>query len=252
MTEAEIHRFATWAEIAFAIITVLLLSFITAPYGRHERKGWGPTMSNRWGWVLMELPAVAVFVPLYFIGTKSSEWAPLFLLALWQAHYFHRTLIFPFRLKTKGKRVALIIILLGMTFNSLNAYVNARQLSEFGTYPVTWLLSPQFLIGTVLFAVGYIINRHADRTLLRLRAPGESGYKIPHGGLYKFVSCPNYLGEIIEWTGFAIATWSLPGLAFALYTLANVGPRALSNHKWYQEKFSDYPSERRALIPFLL
>lgn len=252
MTEAEIHCYSTWAEIGFALITVALLSFITAPYGRHDRAGWGPTMPNRWGWVLMELPAVALFIPLFFLGENSDRLVPLFFLVLWQAHYFHRTIIFPFRLKTSGKRVALVIVLMGMIFNSLNAYVNARQLSQFGSYPSSWFFEPRFLLGTGLFVLGYVINRHADRTLLRLRAPGETGYKIPHGGLYRFVSCPNYLGEIIEWTGFAVATWSLPGLAFALYTTANVGPRALSNHKWYRSKFSDYPKERRALIPFIL
>ena len=63
---------------------------------------------------------------------------------------------------------------------------------------------------------------------------------------------PNYFGEIIEWAGFALATWSLPGLAFAIYTAANVGPRALSHHRWYREKFGDYPPKRKALIPFVL
>ena len=85
-----------------------------------------------------------------------------------------------------------------------------------------------------------------------LRAPGESGYKIPSGGLFRFVSCPNYLGEILEWSGFALATWSVAGLSFAAFTLANLLPRALSNHRWYQKTFPEYPEDRRALVPFLL
>ena len=57
----------------------------------------------------------------------------------------------------------------------------------------------------------------------------------------------------MEWIGWAILTWSLAGVAFAVYTAANVGPRAFTNHRWYLEKFGDeYPKERRALIPFLL
>jgi protein-S-isoprenylcysteine O-methyltransferase Ste14 len=66
------------------------------------------------------------------------------------------------------------------------------------------------------------------------------------------VSSPNYLGEIVQWTGWAIATWSLGGLAFALYTAANLAPRALDNHRWYQDHFDDYPPRRRALIPYLV
>ena len=98
---------------------------------------------------------------------------------------------------------------------------------------------------------GFAINQHADWVLMNLRKPGETGYKIPHGGLYRCITCPNYFGEILEWTGFAIASWSLPGVAFALYTFANLAPRAVSHHAWYREKFPDYPKERKALLPFV-
>jgi steroid 5-alpha reductase family enzyme len=99
--------------------------------------------------------------------------------------------------------------------------------------------------------VGYLINRQADHTLHNLREPGEAGYRIPEGGLYRWISCPNYLGEIVEWFGWAIATWSLPGLAFAVWATANLAPRAWANHRWYHEQFPDYPSGRRALVPGL-
>ena len=60
-----------------------------------------------------------------------------------------------------------------------------------------------------------------------------------------------HLGEIIIWTGWAIATWSLPGLAFALWTAANLIPRAQANHRWYQNHFPDYPAKRKTLFPGL-
>jgi protein-S-isoprenylcysteine O-methyltransferase Ste14 len=88
--------------------------------------------------------------------------------------------------------------------------------------------------------------------LFSLRRRGEKGYKIPHGGLYRWISCPNYFGELLEWTGWAIATWSLAGFSFALWTFANLVPRALSNHKWYRQKFADYPKNRKAIIPYIL
>jgi protein-S-isoprenylcysteine O-methyltransferase Ste14 len=70
--------------------------------------------------------------------------------------------------------------------------------------------------------------------------------------MYRWVSCPNYFGEMLEWIGWAIATWSLAGSAFAIFTIANLLPRALANHRWYQTEFPDYPSDRRAVIPGLL
>jgi steroid 5-alpha reductase family enzyme len=98
------------------------------------------------------------------------------------------------------------------------------------------------------FTAGYIINRQSDRTLRRLRENGEPGYAIPHGGFYRWVSSPNYFGESIQWFGWALVTWSLIGLAFAVWTAANLAPRALSHHRWYREYFVNYPPERRALL----
>jgi steroid 5-alpha reductase family enzyme len=96
-----------------------------------------------------------------------------------------------------------------------------------------------------------ILNISSDSILIDLKKQNGNSYKIPQKGLFRLVSSPNYLGEIIEWSGWAIATWSLPGLAFALWTAANLVPRARSNHQWYKKEFTDYPESRKALIPFI-
>jgi steroid 5-alpha reductase family enzyme len=251
MTEAEFHLGLTWLQIALAVLTVVAVSLIRAPYGRHSREGWGPSVPARWGWVVMEMPAVVFFIWLFFQGQHAAGSVPLILLGIWQIHYVHRTLIFPFRMRAVGKTMPLMVVAMAFVFQMMNSYINARWLSEFSSYTDAWLTDPRFIAGLSIFVVGFVINIHADTVLINLRRPGETGYKIPHGGMYRFVTCPNYLGEILEWTGFAIACWSLPGLAFAMYTAANVGPRAFSNHQWYREKFPDYPTERRALIPFI-
>lgn len=248
----ELHTILIWIQIAAALVTVLLVSRVRAPYGRHNRVGWGPQLPARWGWIAMESPPILLFLWIYLRGPHAADVVPLVLLALWQLHYIHRAYVFPFRMRNSGKTMPVLVVLLAIAFNSLNATINATQLSRFGDYPAQWLLDPRLIVGAAIFLVGMGINLHADTVLLNLRRPGETGYKIPKGGLYRFISCPNYLGEILEWIGFAVATWSMAGLAFALYTIANVGPRALSHHRWYRETFPDYPKRRRALIPFVL
>ena len=252
MTEAQLHTYATWTEIALGVLTFVSLFFVTAPYGRHARKGWGPEIGQRAGWILMELPASVLWLAIFFAGDHALELAPLALMGLWQIHYENRTFVFPFRIKAEGKTTPLSIVLTAIVFNSLNAYVNARWVGHFGSYAVSWLYDVRFLVGAGLFVAGFAINQHADAVLMSLRKPGETGYKIPKGGMYRFISCPNYFGEMLEWTGWAIATWSLAGLAFAIYTAANLAPRAIKHHAWYHEKFPDYPPERKALIPFVV
>ncbi|HZY02895.1 MAG TPA: DUF1295 domain-containing protein, partial [Anaeromyxobacteraceae bacterium] len=227
------------------------LWLVVAPYGRHARPGWGPALPARLAWLLMESPSWLLFVWVYAAGSHRSEAAPLALLALWMGHYLYRGLLFPLRLRGERRWPALLAGL-GFGFNLLNAWVNARWISELGRYPAAWLGDPRFLAGAGLFLAGLRVHVSADARLRRLREPGESGYRVPRGGLFEWVSCPNYFGELVEWTGWAVATWSPAGLAFALYTAANLVPRAVAHHRWYRSRFPDYPARRRALVPFLL
>lgn len=87
---------------------------------------------------------------------------------------------------------------------------------------------------------------------MNLRKTGETGYKIPFGFLFDKISCPNHFGEIVQWLGFAIMAWNLPASTFLIWTLANLLPRSLRHHKWYKEKFEEYPEERKAVIPWLV
>ena len=225
------------------------LSFIPAPYGRHMRGRPRVSLPSYLGWVIMESPAVFVFGAMFLIGSLSDTLTSFVFLLMWMSHYLQRTFMYPF-LHRSQRRMPLLIVGLGFGFNVMNAYINGRYLFEFsGGYGKDWLSSPRFVLGMLTFAVGYVVNKHSDAILRHLRAPGESGYAIPHGGLYRWVSCPNYFGEILTWLGWAVATWSLPGLAFSLWTIANLAPRAWSHHKWYRSEFQDYPPERRALVP---
>ncbi len=251
MNDPQFHSYAIGLEIGLAVITILALVFVVAPYGRHERAGWGPTVKAVVGWVVMESPAVLAFSFFFFTGDRASDPVALVLLAMWMCHYVNRTFVYPFRLSAKGRRMPALVVALAIAFNVLNAFVNGRWIGHFGAYDYAWLVDPRFLVGAALFFGGWFGNLHSDAVLRRLRRPGDTGYHVPRGGLFEYVSAPNYLCEIVEWIGWAIATWSFAGLAFAIYTIANLAPRALAHHKWYRAKFDDYPARRRALIPGL-
>lgn len=252
ITEPQLHFWLVLLVFALAAPTFILLLRVNAPYGRFARAGWGPAMPARAAWLLFESPAVVVFACVYLAGDNAFELAPLVLLGAWQFHYVLRAFVFPLRLRQTDTRVPVVIVVMAILFNVLNAYLNARWISHLGSYTDEWLVSAPFLAGAAIFASGWLINQHADRVLLALRKPGDSGYSIPRGGMYRLVSCPNYLGEILEWMGWAVMTWSLAGLAFAVFTAANLLPRALATHRWYRQSFPDYPASRRAVIPFVV
>ena len=252
MSEHAFHGGLIWVWLGLSVVVFLSLLFLVAPYGRHARGGWGPTLETRLAWVLMELPAVAVFAVLWLLTERATSAPAAVLGALWLLHYVHRTFVFPFRMRVGQRRTPWVIVGSGFTFNVGNAYLNGRWLFALSPiYQPEWLGDPRFILGVTCFAAGFAINYHADRVLANLRKPGETGYKIPHGGLYRVISCPNYFGELLEWSGFALAAWSLPALAFAIWTAANLIPRARAHHRWYREKFPDYPASRKALFPGL-
>jgi len=232
-------------------IFFIVLFFITAGYGQHANKKWGPAINNKIGWVIMEIPTVIIYIVYYVIGNRKTEVVPIVFLIIWLLHYCQRTFIFPLLIRGK-EPMPLTIIILGITFNGINTYLQARWINTYSSpYAVSWFINPLFIIGLLIFLSGFVINLSSDRIIRNLRAPGETEYKIPYGGMFRYVSCPSYLGEITEWVGWAILTWSVPGLVFAVWTFANLAPRARSNHLWYKHTFPDYPKKRKALIPFI-
>ncbi len=242
----------TYSWFAVAMGVFIALFFVAAPYGRPARSGWGPMISSRTGWFLMESPSPLVFGACFLLGEAPVTTTSLAFVAMWWGHYVYRAWIYPFRLNSAVKPMPLSVVAMAILFNCANGYLNGRYLfGPAGGYPAAWLATPQFWVGALLFVSGLMINRRADHTLWLLREPGQSEYRIPQGGLYRWVSCPNYLGEIVQWFGWAIATWSLAGLSFAVWTVANLAPRARSNHAWYRAHFPDYPRERKALIPII-
>ena len=236
-----------WAAIA--VLTYILLQFVRAPYGRHARKGWGPEIPNRIGWLLMEAPSFLII--LYFLLIEDQGTYAVMLSVLWLLHYAYRSFVFPFRIRTSGKKMPVLIVLSAVFFNCVNAGLNGYYLAYLETYTPEEFQSWNFLLGAGLFTTGVLVNQVSDHLLIKLRKPGETGYLIPHGFLFKFISCPNLLGEIVQWTGFALMAWNLPAFTFLLWTLANLLPRAKGHHLWYLERFKDYPKKRKILLPWV-
>ena len=230
------------------------LFFITAPYGRYSRGGWGPEINNRLGWTVMEAVSPIGFVLLFLVGNWKSGPLPYVFLGLWLFHYIYRSFIFPGLMPSRNN-MPVSVVLFAVLFNGFNSYLQGGYLYIFSPgsekYGISWLGTPQFLIGGALFFIGFVIHARSDYILRNLRQPGETGYKIPTGWFFRWISAPNYFGEMVEWIGWAVLTWSLPGLVFALWTIFNLLPRAVSHHKWYRETFDEYPEDRKAIIPGL-
>jgi protein-S-isoprenylcysteine O-methyltransferase Ste14 len=249
----ELFHNLLYAWMALAIIVFVLLLFIKVPYGRHTTDKWGPGIKNKWAWFLMELPAILSFSFFLFMGDKEPSAMVWVIYGLFMIHYIRRTFVYPFQMRENGKTMPVVIVLAGISFNIINGFFNGYWLGVLApTYDVSWFYDIRFISGSILFIVGMYINIKSDQIVLDLRKGGRKGYFIPQRGLYKYVSAPNLMGEIIEWIGWALLSWCLPTLSFALWSMANLIPRSLDHHRWYKRKFQDYPPNRKAIIPKVL
>ena len=244
--------------LVLGAFTFLGTLFKTNAYGRHMQGNEKFTLPALPAWLLFECPQWWSFALTFWgLSWYFTELAPsvtgIVLFALWQSHYVYRSIIYPLRMQDRAKRFPLSGVVFGFAFNAINGFVNGfAVLTASHLMGSDWLSNPLFIVGLLIAVSGWWINFQADSILINLRKPGETGYKIPHGGMFRYVSSANYFGEIVLWCGWALMSFTPAGLAFALFTISNLFPRALSHHRWYQEKFEDYPKERKAIIPGII
>jgi len=265
-TEADLHGLQVKIMFVSALASFLGCLFVTsAPYGKHAQEGAclrkGPLLPAKACWVLMECPTLvlaAVFVWISPSDCLRKRPSNLIILGLFVLHYIQRSLIYPLRIRG-GAPMNTFIFTSAMTFCAWNGYLQVRDLTHLSCQDEepfaqsdARLWSPTFYFGVALFLAGFCANLHSDAILRNLRKPGETGYKIPRGGLFEYVSGANFTAEIFEWFGFAIAAGTPTALCFAVFTFSNIAPRAHAHHQWYLKKFKDdYPANRKAVIPFI-
>ncbi|KAL3896417.1 MAG: hypothetical protein SGPRY_013277, partial [Prymnesium sp.] len=256
---AEVHAWLCWLMVAVGASVFLfeLILRARAPYGRYASlsasRWYGPPIDPRFAWAFQESWSFTVPLVLLKFAREACLQSSCnqILLAMFVGHYANRTFIYSFRLRS-GSRMPIGICLLAAAFCAFNGLVQGLTWTMLVERKIESLLDGVlFFVGCSIWGVGLAINYHSDGVLRSLRRPGDTRYKIPRGGAFELVSCANYLGEIIEWTGYAIAARTFGAFAFAFFTFANTGPRAHHHHQWYLKHFDDYPKSRRALIPWI-
>ncbi len=261
LMSADVYRFVLIGSFVYAA-AILVGAFVAkAPYGKLGSERSGINLSPRLGWFLMELPATLSFVWFYIHGQNAQELVPMIFLGIWLIHYGNRGFIFPLLMRVaKGSKgtFSIIIVVSGWLVTTLHGYLNAVFISHLSTHMTAeWLSDPRFIIGIAIYICGFLLNLQSDSIIRNLRSQqevesGEKVYRVPEGGLFKYVTNPSYFSELISFTGFAIATWSLGAVFVLVVSAANLIPRAFQVHRWYQERFPDYPRERKVLIPFVV
>ena len=151
-----------WIFIGFCTFLYLIFSKTIAPYGRHSNSEWGITIDNKWGWFWMELPALVVMPIIVLISPVEKNEIIILIISLWILHYFYRTILFPIKLKTKGKKMPLVIVISAFIFNLFNGFFVGYEIGNISQLD----FGINTLIGLVIFFTGMYINRSSDNKLI--------------------------------------------------------------------------------------
>ena len=266
MTDFLFGDFYTYFLIGMTVMAAVVftvLQFVTVAYGMTYNNRWGQSIRSNWGWMLMEAPVFLLMLVIYISAmvkgapytVSSFPWVTTAIFVFFQLHYLQRSFVFPALMRGTSK-MPLSIIFTGFFFNAINAYMQGGWLFYVSPrqYSLDWFWSPQFIIGTVLFFAGMVINMQSDIIIRRLRKDKEdNNYYLPSGFLFNKINSANYFGEILEWVGFAILSWSVAGLVFVLWTLANIVPRSKSVYERYTQFFGEEFTKlnRYKIIPYI-
>jgi 3-oxo-5-alpha-steroid 4-dehydrogenase 1 len=235
MEELDLIYYVSYSLVMVGVIVsfVQLVLKFEVPYGRFTRGGFGCGVPAKLAWFFQESPAF--LIPAYVFFYKEGDHlkgafnANTLLLMLFMIHYFQRAFVFPLLIKTQ-KPVPFLTFLSAVAFCVLNGYVQSRTLAQYTSFSTPLMKNTRVLVGALIFFIGMGINIHSDHLLRSLRKGKDGGYKIPRGGMFNFVSGANYFGESVEWTGYALACWNVPASCFALFTVVNLGSRAIQYH----------------------
>jgi len=245
----------------FVLVVSVAAWLVPSPYGRFAWKRFNVRIDSRLGWLLMELPSPIVFAWFFFAGPHHAELVPLLFLGVWMLHYTNRALVFPLLQRVprgSAGNFNVTVVVIGWVATTLHGYLNGAFFSTHAPHlDRAWLTDPRFLAGITIYAASLSLTVHAEHIVRNLRtreelAAGERAYRIPRGGLFEYVTNAPYLTELCAWAGFALASWSLAGVFIFALTAANLIPRAFATHTWYRERFPDYPTGRKVIIPFVL
>ena len=231
-------------------------------------------IDSRLGWfIAYTLPAiVSYFFCARYLGQASlGQWA-LFLAIT--GHFVKRVLEALFVHRYSGTIDLVSVYSIAVYYSFITA--TAGYLHGLTIYAPDWF----FYLGLGLFLVGEAGNFWHHRLLARLRLvppptkmplkqarsgrsqPGQRSpaaprpleskrYFIPRGGLFRLVTCPHYLFEIVAWLGVAVMSRHLFMYVAVVAVAAYLAQRAWKTQVWYREHSPEYPKERKILLPFI-
>eukprot|EP00961_Rhodomonas_salina_P016031 215796-Rhodomonas_salina.1 len=188
---------------------------------------------TRVGMFFLYFCPLIVALAVHFSAVESSTYNNVVVLNI-AAHFVKRIAEVLFVHKYSGSMNVNTTILIALVY-CLHSFANsytAQYDMPLEHQPSSW----QQQVGFLVLWFGEFGTVYYHNLLANLRQPGDKRYKVPSGGLFKYVCCPHYLFELIAFIGLAILSNHVVGITTVISMTGYLLGRSAATLKWYQEK----------------
>lgn len=250
--------FVGWALVASLGVPPLLylterLGLGRLGYGKFVDGAARRTVPSRIGMCVLYLPSL-VLCPLVFValGHPGTVWHYL-VMGMISLHFTKRLAEVLFVHRYSGvMNVSAVVVSSAVYTSTTVVLAGIAALLVPATLVESGAFTPWYRLGVTAFCVGLVGNAYHHRVLATLRPSGGTGYGFPRRGLFRWVSCPHYLFEVVTWLGLAlvfhhVAAWiALGGIAGYL------AARSDTTRTWYREHMgASVPAGWKRVVPLL-
>ncbi|MCB1159696.1 MAG: DUF1295 domain-containing protein [Leptospiraceae bacterium] len=216
-------------------------------YSKFRGQGNFPT---RRGMVIIYTVPIITYLFVYYSSGHPNSLYHISLCIFVCFHFLKRVLEAIFLHKYSGNMGLLSLGLITYVYSAaaytiaepVNRLVKSEQIN----------LTSALLLGGFIFIAGQIINLYHHIILAGLRKGDSKDYVVPQTGLFSYVVCPHYTGELLSWLGIAISSCFVEIYLIFWIMFSYLLARSINTKKWYVEKFPDFPKSRKFLFPYIL
>jgi very-long-chain enoyl-CoA reductase len=219
-------------------------------YSKFNEKG---NIDSKKGMFIIYFVPLLTYLYFYYTSTIIPTLYHKFIFFAVVFHFGKRCLEVLFLHKYSGKISLITTALICWAYSSISFTIQ-ESVNQFTSNVDGSSISTlvPMLLGMFIYLSGQLSNFLHHILLTRLRSGSEKEYKIPMGGLFRYVNCPHYLSEIIAWIGIAIMSKYLIVYGLTFIMASYLVARSVNTSKWYREKIPNFPLDRKAIFPFVL
>lgn len=109
------------------------------------------------------------------------------------------------------------------------------------------------ILESIAILIAFVIQIKIDFYLTGQRFVGPKGYRPLKGGLFDYVSCPNYLCELIIWICWGlILELNFGVISMWVWLIPTIYVRAVHRHRWLHRTFKgNLPKKQTPIFPFI-